>query len=249
MEEQLWKHKFNLWDYMHEVEDVKKNGYLFTYKRYGVSVTMYLPCYEKDWIQKNIVNYADFYESRELEYLRENIIPRDSMILDIGANIGNHTVFFGKICKAKKIYCFEPVAETFDILSENVRLNNLEDIVVLNNVALGDKTGNAKIKHFNPDNSGSTQVEASDDGNMKLARLDDYEFQTVDFIKIDVEGYEYNLLLGARETLKKHSPVIFIEIFDNKFKATNKLLEEYGYKMETTVAPYNYIYRKSNKGE
>lgn len=240
----LVKHKFNLFDYTDEINDVKRNGYIFGFNRCGMDFRMYLPHYEEDILQQQIVNYSNFYEHRELNYLREKVIPHNAVILDIGANIGNHTVFLGKVCKAKKIICFEPVYETYKTLCRNIELNNLDKIAVANNVALGNIAGKAKIKYFNPKQIGSTQVEESSDGDLSMARLDDFAFDRIDFIKIDVEKYELYLLKGARNTLTVHSPVIFIEIFDDCFRDVNAILEEYHYKKCETVAPFNYIYRK-----
>lgn len=238
------KHRFNLFDYEDEVRAVRNNNYRYKFHRCNIEFEFFLPHYEEDYIQRQIVNYANFYDNRQLYYLRKNVITRNAVILDIGANIGNHTVFFGKVCRAKRIYCFEPVAETYETLCKNIELNGLENVVVANNVALGSVSGKAKIKFFDSKQIGSTQVEETSDGDLSMARLDDYTFDRIDFIKIDVERYEFNLLKGARETLVKHSPIIFIEIFDDCFQDVNAVLEEYHYRKQETVAPYNYVYRK-----
>ena len=244
MEKLLLEHKFDLFDYMNEVNAVKENGYKFRFERYGMNFEFYLPHYEEDLLQHIIVNYANFYENVELDYLRKEIIPRDAVVLDIGANIGNHTVFFGKVCGAKRIYCFEPVHETYETLCENIELNGLDNIVTANNTALGSISGKAKIKYYDPKQIGSTQVEEAEDGDMQMARLDDYAFERIDFIKIDVETYEYNLLKGAKETFTKHSPIVFIEILEENFNKVNALLEEYGYSHIETVGVINHLYRK-----
>lgn len=241
---ELVKHRFNLWDYRYEIGLVKKNNFTYSFERYGKNITMYLPHYEEDYIQKGIVEYADFYEEVELEYLRNTFLKEGDVILDIGANIGNHTVFFSKVCNAEKVYAFEPAAETYETLCRNISLNNIGDKVVAYNVALGSASGKAKIKHFDPLNIGTTQVEEADDGNINMKRLDDYEFERIDFIKIDVEEYEYDLLQGAKNTLNKHSPVILVEIFADYFSKVDKLLRDYGYANDYTVSTNNYIYRK-----
>lgn len=243
----LVKHRFNLWDYQHEMDLVKKNNYIYTFERYEKHITMYLPHYEEDFIQKTIVECADFYEAGELEYLRNTFLKGGEVILDIGANIGNHTVFFSKICNAEKVYAFEPIAETYETLCRNISLNHVEDRVVANNVALGNDSGKGRIKHFNPHNIGGTQIEATNDGAISIKRLDDYEFERIDFIKIDVEGFEYKLLQGAKNTLNKHAPVIFVEIFEDNFSEVDKLLRSYGYTDRYfTEGENNYIYMKKS---
>lgn len=237
------KHGFNIWDYIDEVSTVKDNGYEFSFQKDGEEFRLYLPQYETDYIQHWIVNYADFFEYDELERLR-GLIGYHKDILDIGANIGNHTVFWGKILKANSIHCFEPVGEFYKILKKNVELNHLSGVVTVHNVALGNEAGRACIKYFNPDELGATQIEESADGDMVLQRLDDLEFDNIDFIKIDVETFEYNLLLGAKQTLDKHSPLIFIEIFDELYEKVNRLLNDFGYRMFEEVSHTNYLFRK-----
>lgn len=238
------RHGFNIWDYEEEINAVKDNGYEFSFQKGEDNFRLYLPQYETDYIQHWIVNYADFFEYDELEYLRD-IIGQNKDILDIGANIGNHTIFFGKVLKAKSIHSFEPVSEFYDILKRNVSLNRLDDIVTPHNVALGNESGKARIKYFNPDELGSTQIEENNEGDMILQRLDDFEFDNIDFIKIDVETFEYNLLLGAKQTLAKHSPLIFIEIFDELYDKVNGLLNQIGYCMFEEVSHTNYLYKKA----
>lgn len=127
---------------------VKTNNYIYSFKRYGKNITMYLPHYGEDYIQSTLVLSSNFYESDELKYLRKAYLKGGNVILDIGANIGNHTVFFSKICNAERIYAFEPITETYDTLCRNIDLNHIEDRVVAYNVALGDVSGRAKIKNF-----------------------------------------------------------------------------------------------------
>lgn len=239
---ELVKHRFKLSDYRLEI---KKNNSICSFNRYGESITMYLPHFEEDLIQEIIARGADFFEADELEYLRNTFLQDGNVILDIGANIGNHTVFFSKICNAEKVYAFEPIAETYDTLCRNISLNHIEKRVVAYNVALGNVTGKAKIKKFDSHNIGGTQIEEVDDGNIVMKKLDDYEFERIDFVKIDVEGYEYNLLRGAESTLSNHSPIIFIEIFDDRFSQVDELLRSYGYTDSYAVgSSNNFIYKK-----
>lgn len=240
----LVRHRFHLWDYQAEVDAVAEHGYMFDFFRNGVKIHMYVPQYQTDWVQSRIVNFADFYETNELEYLRKKIIKRGSYILDIGANIGNHSVFFAKLCHAKSIYAFEPISDVYKTLCRNIKINHIDSVVKSKNVALGNHYGKAKIKFFSPENTGVTQVEASDEGNMQMARLDDFTFNRIDFIKIDVEKYEYNLLLGAKHTLEEHSPIIYIEIFGEQYRKVNNLLQSYGYRKIIELAQCNYIYKK-----
>ena len=125
-----------------------------------------------------------------------------------------------------------------------MELNHLEETVSLFNIALGDQSGKADLKFWDPNNCGKAQIEPNGEGKMRIARLDDFSFERIDFIKIDVESFEYNLLLGATETLKKHYPTVFIEIFPENFDKVNTLLEEYGDHKQKELSPCNYFYVK-----
>lgn len=74
---------------------------------------------------------------------------------------------------------------------------------------------------------------------------ENFKDDKIDLIKIDVEGYEYKVLLGAKETLKKYNPVIIIECFDKYFEKVNSLLNEYGYVKTKNLPSSNYIYIKT----
>ncbi len=239
------EHRGNLWDYQPEIDRMIRDGYVYTFTKDGKEIRLYLPAYDHDFIQRNIVTYGDFYEADELAVLDKEISIQGAIVLDIGANIGNHTVYWSKVREATHIYSFEPVPDTFRILKRNIELNALEEKVTLFPVALGNEDGSANLDFWDPNNCGKAQIKSSTDGSMKLARLDDFSFERIDFVKIDVETFEYHLLLGARETLNKHSPVIFVEIFSEHFERVNGLLEEYGYRMKEELSLYNYVYAKS----
>lgn len=104
------------WEY---IEEIKKNGYVIHLPKYR-DIKLFVPNFEFDGIQRLIVRNEDFYEANLLKLLKDKYIKENTVILDIGANIGNHTVFFSKVCKARKIFSFEPVEETYNILNKHV---------------------------------------------------------------------------------------------------------------------------------
>ena len=164
----------------------------------------YLPDFEQDLIQGTILTTDSFFERFELAHLRKNYIRKGDVCLDIGANIGNHSVYFAKNCHASKVYAFEPVKSTFDVLKRNIELNNLEKCIQAYNYGISDRMKSASIVHFDETNIGATQLTADATGNLKLIALDDMSFQMkVDFVKIDVEGMEYDVLFGGSKFLHR----------------------------------------------
>ena len=140
-------------------------------------------------------------------------------VVDAGANIGLFSLY-ARALGAKKIHSFEAVAETHKILSRNLALNGPLKAV---NIALGAEKGEAELK-FNTRGEGSSMIASGDAGVnggitysgrrlVKVAPLDALVRGRVDFIKIDVEGYEKNVLLGAARIIKEYKPVLSLAAY------------------------------------
>ena len=189
----------------------------------------YLPNYPIDVIQQYIGNYQKYFEQDTLDDIAP-LIPDNPVMLDIGANIGNHSLYFAIERHAKKIYAFEPIAETFNILKKNIEINKLENVITPLNIALSDCNTNADIKAFNIRFMGAAQIDENIKGSIEVRTVDSLEIEeNIDFIKIDVEGHELKVLEGAIKTIEKHRPVIFIELLNNEIEIVTNMLEEYGY--------------------
>lgn len=178
---------------------------------YGKEISFYLPN-EKDHIQSVIRNTNTFYE---IEMLKDvlKFIPTEGVAVDVGANIGNHTLFFSSICNLKT-FAFEPSNKIRKILKKNVEINNLNDDVKVLPFALGDTNEEARLIYPNDCNDGMARVEkGADKGEtIQIKTLDDYKLDKVVLLKIDVEGMELNVIKGAIKTIKRNRPVVFVEL-------------------------------------
>lgn len=203
----------------------------------------YVPNYPIDHVQSEIVDNNNFYEIDLLEKLQP-YIKKNAVILDIGANIGNHSVYWAVRSDAKKIYSFEPVEDFFKILKRNVEINQVNNKVKIFNVGLSDQKINGSISHYDPTNIGGTAIKQDLNGNLALDKLDNIKIEedTIDFVKIDVEGHEFQVLQGAEKTLKKYKPTIFIEIFPENKQKVHKFLTDLGYRLEKSFIGANYLY-------
>lgn len=210
-------------------------------------VLFYVPAYETDLIQKSIVERKKFFEQNLLVELLEFIPKKNAVILDIGANIGNHTLYWALLCNAAKIYSFEPIKSTYDILVKNIELNELKQKVNLFNVGLSDEKTSADIVCYYEDNIGGISVKKSETGSLLLDKLDNIEIKEskIDFVKIDVEGHELLALKGATKTLEKYKPAIFIETGD--INKVSELLNPLGYKLRKEFENCNYLFVNSCK--
>lgn len=157
-------------------------------------------------------------------------------ILDIGANIGYNTLMASDY---GPVHSFEPLFH--EIVQKNVKQNNLINPVSIYPYALGDKNEKSFIYIVKQNIHGTVNYGGcslhSSEGHEKegvsidVKRLDDVYQGHASFVKMDAEGYEYEILQGATELLQKHKPVLLIELGDfetqkNKFLS---FLSQFGY--------------------
>ena len=212
-------------------------------------VKFWLPYYNQDFIQNQIFIMDAYYEEHLLTYVtklfRSGAVGdriKEGVVLDIGANIGNHSLFYALECQAGKVIAFEPVEETFGILQRNVELNHVKDIVEIHNAGVGETASRARLKA--PvwyRNIGSAQLEENESGDISIVSIDALELGKVDLIKIDVEGMEKSVLKGALNTIKNNLPFIVLETWHDNDDDKNawhnhdsifeiiKMLSQYGY--------------------
>lgn len=158
-----------------------------------------------------IARDQDYFEKEILEYMSEHH-PQQDVILDIGANIGNHTAYFAQYLEYSSIIAFEPVFENYQLLKLNTSYPN----IILRNEAVGRFRGNVYIR-LNTGNMGACEIEpdiTKTDGTRRVSqvRVDDLLLvRPVTLIKIDVEWYEPEVLLGAKSILETDKPLLLIE--------------------------------------
>ncbi len=229
---------------------LSKRGFDFENNIFKLSFTdvkFYLPLWNIDYIQERIVINDRFNDDKELEYVIDNYTEyiNGKIVLDIGANIGNHSMFFQKYAKPSHIHAYEPHPETFKTLKRNIEINFWKDNISTHNLAVGDVNSNGNITGFNIHNTGATTISESDNGNSSIIRIDDQNYDgTVGLMKIDVEGFEAKVIKGSEKLIIRDKPLIMIEIYDNSrnFDYIFDFLNRNGY--QAIAYNYaNYIFR------
>lgn len=160
----------------------------------------------------------------------EQFLTPVGTFVDIGAHIGTYSVILSKKCK--QVYSFEPQKDTFDCLNISIINNDCLNVKCYN-VALGSKEDKAILHHVSEDGGGSTLREDTplntiNTEQVSISTLDSFNISNIEFMKIDVEGYELKVIKGAKQTLEKNSypPFIFEAWPDEWYKEDrNKLIE------------------------
>ncbi|WP_336512077.1 FkbM family methyltransferase [Pseudaestuariivita rosea] len=183
---------------------------------------------QEDHIFKTLQNSQEFYEQALLERLRILINP-DDLVLDVGANIGTHSVFFAGVCKAQVI-AFEPNQAAYGLLEQNIKLNRLKKRVTMQQFALGQHYAQGAIVDNDANNLGMATVEAGQ-GDVQIRPLDTIDLPKAPrLIKVDVEGMEREVIDGAIKLIKRDAPIFVIESATfNGLAAITRRLEPLGY--------------------
>ncbi|MEM3714599.1 MAG: FkbM family methyltransferase [Nitrososphaeria archaeon] len=171
------------------------------------------------------------------------------MFIDVGAHIGRYTVLFASFFK--KVVAVEPDPYNFLILRKNVLLNGFGNVILFN-VGCFSKDGEG-VLYLSPINFGGHSLKGSDDfvGSVRvcLKRLDDVvleanvDYCDVGLVKIDVEGVEGEVLLGAHGLLSVGSPVIVVESLN--LVRVFRILSSYGYRLVgVDLVGHNFLFVK-----
>ena len=175
------------------------------------------------------INLEGRYESRDLFLIRDylkSVIPysHNSAALDVGANIGNHSIYFSEFFGS--VFAFEPNPRTFALLKVNSQFACINGNIKCFNYGLSDQNSNLFLKSSQSNIGGSTIVSSSSSvGNdsvflIDVKRADDITQlfnRDIALIKIDIEGHELQALKGAVELIKKNKPIILFEQHADEF--------------------------------
>jgi FkbM family methyltransferase len=228
----------------------------FTFSKFNREIK--IKDYRFDYIFEKIKMEKDFYEHELLDEIK-SVLSENNIIIDVGGHIGNHSIYFLKVCDFDKSYIFEPRKPLISLIRENAILNDIAEKVIinLNGVeAISSQQGMLKFEKRKDYNLGTGKI-TNAPGSSKVATLDSVFGDTADkisLIKIDVEGLEREVLKGAKKVIDKHTPVISIESLvksesqlehDAARDSLNELIGD-SYKIHYSFGalpgPYTYIF-------
>lgn len=229
------------------LEPIRKNGILdvSTAVRKGRIVKRSIDDVDVRWLITNIndeiqaaQSASGFYELAELQQLRADIGPTRS-VLDVGANIGNHSVFFVRFFGCTRLIAVEPYLPAYQHLLVNLSLNLPREVDLrLIGSALSKQPSTASLQAPSDFNIGLTKV-AVGVGDIEVTTGNDVVGDAhIDLIKIDVEGMELDVLEGLTRTIERDLPAIFVEVSDRTKDEVSAMLTALGYHLKRSAPAY-----------
>jgi len=221
------------------IEMMQTRASLYNYHIKLIKKHPNLAIFAFDFIGDEISVYG-IYEKEILECLEDCIFNKidtqNSVCLDVGANIGNHTLYFAQFFN--KVYSFEPHPEIFELLKFNVRKSKNVKVFQF---GLSSKNDEMIIVHNKYSTYGSSSLrnksdlkfgKDTDEFNVQVKKFDDFfsninQENNISFVKLDVEGHEFNVLQGMEKTLKQNSPIVCFEQHRNHFDNFGKKLSSH----------------------
>ena len=201
-----------------EFKKIYKNGLVYFFNDTLSNEISIFGIYEKEQLNKIINVMAD----RKKRYC-----------IDVGANIGNHSLFFSQFFK--KVFSFEAHPKIFKVLKINTsKSSNIK----IYNTGLSDKKNFLYFSDFQTQNMAGHSLKKNGNIKVKINKLDNIIKirNKIDFIKIDTEGHEYQVLVGMKKILKTNNPTIMLEFDAKKFEKNNKIIKF------LTSLNYKYFY-------
>ncbi len=189
----------------------------------------------------------DKYDRFEREYISKNIEP-DGVFLDIGSNVGVYSLFVSSQRRDVNVHAFEPISKIAERLKYNLKINNLDDRLKVNNIALTDTNGFASFS-YEKESLVFGQVAGEVPCKTLISFMSENGISKIHAIKIDVEGAEDKVLKPFFETAQKSQwpkHIIIEHLFPDVWEWNCLVgLEKLGYK-SVWVGPMNTIYQMDN---
>ena len=235
--------------------EISKSIYFFlnsfkVIKKYKTSTgSYYLPFFAfKDAIRNSIIK-NEIFDKHVFDAAKKCIIS-NSIVIDAGANYGQYSILFSKILDGVDVYSFEANKFVFEILKKNVNENNVE-VKTFNNL-LGNISKSSvnieNIKLKTPDYGSQSFKITSNKNSEKIEalKIDDLKFhKKISLLKIDVEGMDYEVLIGAEKTIKAHKMPIIFEFMKDKtkysFEDYKKFIKNLNYYIYQKIDETNYL--------
>lgn len=204
------------------------------------------PAVAKDILMRDLL-FSGSFEPAHTEIIEQ--LPRGGVFLDVGANVGYFSIVGARaVGPSGKVYAFEPVDVIYDILCRNIALNGLSNVEA-HKLACFSSSGSMAIQqdwdsgksHLCLENTAHTTV-------VSVTTVDEFVDQKrlarIDFLKIDAEGSDFEVLKGSRHTIEQYRPTVFIEMnhlarFGGSISAVRDFFADHRYQIHEVKGRYS----------
>lgn len=199
------------------------------------------------------------FDRNEIEFLLR-LLANKKTIVDIGANIGIHSVNYAYFINGATVYAIEPAQENLIVLKKNIDKHKLTNIRIVEK-AIGKENSKGTL-YVNEQNSGDNRIykspdfEPMDSHGIEIITLDQFKKENdigkIDYIKMDTQGCEFDIFEGGYKTLKEDRPDIFMEFWPwgliqklGNQKIFKKVIEDFGYNVFKSEEQTNWTINKT----
>ncbi len=191
--------------------------------------------YDNDrYVGKSLSEYGEWSES-EVELIK-GLVHNNDVIIEIGSNIGTHTVPLAKhLSNGGQIYAFEPQSQNRKLLEQNIKDNGIENVII-SKIAISSKKGEAYMNTFATNklsNYGDARIFRDKFDNSECVQvntLDEFFYNnsvrknSVRLIKFDVQGQELNVIIGSEKLINEYKPILYLE--NDNIENSKKLIDK-----------------------
>jgi len=186
------------------------------------------------FIGRSLADYGEWSDA-EVAVCGAVLRPGDTVV-EVGSNIGAHTLALARrVGETGRVHAFEPQEVVFGLLSHNIAANGLDGIVRAHRQAVGARPGSIKVPpvdYAHPGNFGGVAMGGETGQDVPLVTIDSLGLERLRLLKVDAEGAEYDIVQGARDTIARCRPVLYLENeWRNRSEDFTGLLRDLGYEI------------------
>ncbi|HET9054425.1 MAG TPA: FkbM family methyltransferase, partial [Cyclobacteriaceae bacterium] len=198
------------------------------------------------WSMGFALYWSGFHEFHEFLFLNK-FLKKDMVFVDIGANLGEYSLFAARRLSSGKVLAFEPMPKMYALLEENRALNQFENITIFK-YGLSAQEAILPIHEIENAHEGLSTFFPGDQKSRTItnvplkvfdAEMDSLGIERIDFVKIDIEGSELNALKGAKKSIQKFKPVVMVEINQKTYGMAGYSVEDmFSFFAELSYTPF-----------
>lgn len=186
----------------------------------------------------SVIRHTDDYYEGDILRDVHALVPHHGVVVDAGAHIGNHSVYWLEHQDPDWLVAFEPMVEQYTLLRRNLRRYRNAEAIPL---ALSDEPGPVRFA-VDEQNRGRCHITPEGEREVEARTLDSFDLEKVTLLKVDVEGWQAHVLRGAASTLEASHPALLVEDGEQVVESTLADLGLLGYRVLRAYEGANFLW-------